>query len=299
MRVFVTGASGWIGGAVTAELVGAGHDVVGLARSDDAESRVRALGGRVRRGALDDLDALAAGARDADAVVHLGFNHDFGDFAAAGRLERAAVTALGDALAGSGRPLLIAAGVAGLRRDGDLATETDAPAFTGPDAPRGGSEGLVLEYADRGVAAGSIRFAPSVHGEGDHGFVAELTRVARERGVAGWIGDGAHRWAAVNRADAAVLVRLALERGEPGTIAHAVDDEGVPTREIAEAIGRGLGVPAASIAPEDADAHFGWIGRFFGLDMPASNAATRARFGWSPAGQGLLADLAEDWYFRS
>lgn len=298
MRVFVTGASGWIGSAAVHELLAAGHDVVGLARSEASAASLAAIGVQVRRGDLDDLAALRAGAADADAVLHLAFKHDFSDMAGSGRTERAAVEAFGDVLAGSGRPLLLASGIAGVA-PGRLLTEDLPSPYADPDAPRGASETYALGLAARGVRPVAIRFAPTVHGVGDHGFVAELVRVARERGVAGYVGDGSDRWPAVHRSDAGRLVALALARAAAHgdvPVVHAVGEEAVPARDIAEAIGRAVGVPAASVAAEDAQAHFGWIGGFFGLDLPASSALTRERLGWRPTGPTLLEDLAAGAY---
>lgn len=298
MRVFVTGASGWIGSAAVPELLAAGHDVVGLARSEASAASLTAAGAEVRRGDLDDLAALRAGAEDADAVLHLAFKHDFGDMAGSGRTERAAVEAFGDVLAGSDRPLLLASGIAGVA-PGRLLTEDLASPYAAPDAPRGASETYALGLADRGVRPVALRFAPTVHGSGDHGFVAELVRVARERGVAGYVGAGSNRWPAVHRSDAGRLIALALARAAAQgdvPVVHAVGEEGVPARDIAEAIGRATGVPAASVAAEEAAAHFGWIGGFFALDLPASSALTRERLGWRPTGPTLLEDLAAGAY---
>lgn len=295
MRVFVTGASGWIGSAVVPELLAAGHEVVGLARSDGAAAAVAAAGAEVRRGSLDDLDSLRAGAEDSDGVVHLAFKHDFSDMAGAGRSERAAVETIGGALAGTDRPFLLAAGVAVLGT-GRVATEHDR--IPAGDAPRGGGEDLVLGYAERGVRSASLRFPPTVHGAGDHGFVSTLVQVARERGASGYVGAGANRWPAVHRADAAGLVRLALEKAPAGTIVHAVAEEGVPARTIAEAIGSRLGVPTVPVAPEAAADHFGWIGGFFALDVPASSALTRDLLAWTPTRPTLIADLEAGHYTR-
>ncbi len=298
MRVFVTGASGWIGSAAVDELLAAGHDVVGLARSDASAAALTAKGASVRRGDLDDLESIRAGAADAEAVVHLANKHDFTDPAVSNRAERAAVQAIGDVLEGSGRPFLLASGAAGLVT-GRPATEEDPSPFTGPDAPRGGSENLALEYVERGVHAVSLRFAPTVHGDGDHGFIATLVGVAREKGVSGYVGDGAARWSAVHRSDAARAVVLGLEKAPAGALLHVVAEEGVPTREIAEAIGRGLDVPVVSVAPEGAQAHFGWIGGFFGMDMSAASSHTQQLLGWTPTGPTLREDLAGGSYFRA
>ena len=295
MRAFVTGASGFIGSAVTAELVAAGHEVVGLARSEASADALTRLGAVPLRGELDDAAVLRAGAESSDGVVHLGFKHDYSDFEASGRTERAAVETMGEALAESGRPFLFASGLA-LIGPGRVVTENDESPHSGPDAPRGGAEQLAAEYSARGVRTVALRFAPSVHGEGDHGFVAILAGIAREHGFAGYVGDGENRWPAVNRADAAVLVRLALENEAAGSAVHAVDEQGIPTREIAEALGRSLGVPTRSVAPEEAAAHFGFLARFYGVDVPASSALTRKRLGWVPTHQGLLADIEAGYY---
>jgi nucleoside-diphosphate-sugar epimerase len=295
MRVFLTGASGWIGSATVDELLAAGHEVVGLARSDASTAALLAKGAQVRRGDLDDLDSIRAGAADAEAVVHLANKHDFANPAVSNSAERGAVAAIGDMLEGSGRPFLIASGIVALA-SGRPADEGDASPFHGVDSPRGGSENLALEYVARGVHSVSVRFAPTVHGAGDHGFIAVLVGIAREKGVAGYVGDGANRWPAVHRSDAARLVRLGLEKAPAGSRLHAVAEEGVATREIAEAIGRALGVPARSIAAEAAPAHFGWIGGFFGMDAPASSALTQELLGWSPSGPTLLEDLAAGAY---
>jgi nucleoside-diphosphate-sugar epimerase len=290
MRVFVTGASGWIGSATVDELLAAGHEVTGLARSDASAAALRAKGARVRRGDLDDLASLRAGAEAAEAVIHLANKHDWSNPANSVTAEVGAVQTIGDALAGTGRPFLLASGVAGLTR-GMPATENDPSPFHGPDSPRGGSENLALDFIDRGVHTVALRFAPTVHGVGDHGFVAMIAAVAREKGVSGYVGDGTSRWAAVHRSDAARLVALGLEKAPAGARLHAVAEEGVPSREIAEAIGRALGLPVTSIAPDDVPGHFGFIGTFFSMDLAATSAATRELLGWAPMGPTLIEDL--------
>lgn len=290
MRVFVTGATGWIGSAVVDELLAEGHEVTGLARSDASVAALRVKGARVRRGSLDDLGSIHGGAEEADAVIHLANKHDWSDPVATAAAERAAVQTIGDTLAGSGRPFLLASGVAGLA-SGRPATEHDTSPFHGPDSPRGGSENLALEFVDRGVRTVSLRFAPTVHGAGDHGFIAVIADVARRKGVSGYPGDGTNRWAAVHRSDAARMVALGLDRAPAGSLLHAVAEEGVPTREIAEVLGRELGLPVSSIDPDDIGDHFGWIGRFFGADFPATSEITRRMLDWAPAGPTLIEDL--------
>ena len=295
MRVFVTGASGWIGSATVDELLAAGHQVTGLARSDASAAALAAKGARVRRGDLDDLGSIRAGAEDAEAVIHLANKHDWSNPAASNAAERAAVQTIGDALVGTDRPFLLASGVAGLTQ-GAPSTEADASPFHGPDSPRGGSENLALEFAGRGVGTVSLRFSPTVHGAGDHGFIAAIAAVAREKGVSGYPGDGANRWAAVHVSDATRLVVTGLAKAPAGTRLHAVAEEGVPTREIAEAIGRAFGLPVASIAPADVQGHFGWIGTFFGMDLAASSAVTRDLLGWTPVGPTLIEDIDNGGY---
>lgn len=290
MHVFVTGASGWIGSAVVDELLAAGHDVTGLARSDASAAALAAKGARARRGDLDDSASIRAGAEDAEAVIHLANKHDFSNPAASNAAERAAVQTIGDVLAGSGRPLLLASGLAALSQ-GRPATEADPSPFHGPDSPRGGSENLALEFVDRGVRSVSLRFAPTVHGAGDHGFIAILAAIAREKGVSGYPGDGANRWAAVHRTDAARMVRLALEKAPAGSRLHAVAEEGVPTGDIADAIGRAFDLPVKSIAVDDVQDHFGWMATFFAMEMSASSAVTRELLGWTPTGPALVEDL--------
>ena len=292
MRVFVTGASGWIGSAVVPELLAHGHEVVGLARSDASAEALARAGAQVLRGDLDTLDVLRAGAKDSDAVIHLAFVHDFGDFAESLRKDRAAIDAIGGALEGTGRPFAIASGTLGVI-PGGVATERDTPDLAHAH-PRQQSAAAALALAGRGVRAIVVRLAPSVHGEGDHGFLSTLVGVARQSGVAGYVGDGSNRWTAVHRQDAATLFRLAVEKAPAGSVLHGIAEEAVTGREIAEAIGRGLGVPAASEPPE----HFGWIGPLFAMDSPASNELTRELLGWEPVGPGLITDLDAGHYFN-
>lgn len=288
MRVFVTGASGWIGSATTDELLAHGHEVVGLARSDESAAALDAKGATAHRGDLDDLDSLGSAAAAADAVIHLAFKHDFSDMAGAARTENAALRRMLDELKGSDRPFLLASGLA-TANPGRPLTEDDPSPFHGADSMRGGGENLALSYADLGVRPVALRFSPTVHGMGDQGFTAFLTKIAKDRGVAGYIGDGSHRWAAVHRTDAARLVRLALEKAPAGSRVHAVAEEGIATRDIAAAIGDHLGLPTVSVT--DPEAHFGWIGRFFGVEVSATNARTRELLGWTPTGPTLLADI--------
>ncbi|MDA0165215.1 SDR family oxidoreductase [Solirubrobacter ginsenosidimutans] len=300
MRVFVTGASGWIGSAVVPELLGAGHEVVGLARSDASADTLEAAGAQVRRGSLDDLELLRSTAAESDGVIHLAFKHDIafsGDFVGAADADRRAIEIFGEALAATGKPLVIASGVAG-HRPGSLVTENDAP---DPDSPAGHrvlSERTALAFAASGVRSSSVRLSPTVHGTGDHGFVSTIVAVAREKGVSGYIGDGSNTWPAVHQLDAAVLFRLALEKGVAGSVFHGVAEEGVPLRAVAEAIGRQLDLPVVSIAREDAGDHFGWLGMFLGIDARASSALTRERLGWEPTHLGLLEDLEQGNYTR-
>jgi nucleoside-diphosphate-sugar epimerase len=293
MRVFVTGATGFIGSAVVRELTDTGHQVIGLARSDAAAAALGAAGAEVHGGALDDLDSLRSGAATADGVIHTAFIHDFSDYAAAAETDRRAIEAIGETLAGSDRPLVVASGMAALT-PGRLATEEDA---VNPNVPRL-SEQTALPFAERGVRVSVLRLPPSVHGEGDHGFVAHLINTARAKGISAYPGDGSNRWPAVHRLDAAQLFRLALENAPAGARLHAVGDEGVAVRDIAEVIGRHLGLPVNSIPAETAFDHFGFIGAIFAMEMGASSALTQQKLNWHPSRPGLIADLEEGHYFK-
>jgi len=294
MRVFVTGATGFVGSAVVRELIDAGHQVLGLARSDAAATSLITAGARVQRGSLEDLESLRSGAAVADGVIHTAFIHDFSNYGPAAEADRRAIETLGSALAGSDRPLIVTSGSLLAQRQGPLATEEDAH---NPNFPRK-SEDAALVLAAQGVRASVLRLPPSVHGNDDHGFVPHLISIAREKGVSAFIGDGLNRWPAVHRLDAGHLYRLVLEKGSSGATYHGVADEGVPTREIAEAIGRGLNVPVVSKSPEVAADHFGWIARFFAIDGPASSALTQKRLGWRPVQPGIVTDLNEGHYFE-
>ncbi|MGW4733015.1 SDR family oxidoreductase [Streptomyces shenzhenensis] len=302
MRIFVTGASGWIGSALVPELIGAGHQVVGLARSDASAAALTAAGAETVRGTIDDLDVLASVAAASDAVVHLAFKHDIafsGDFQGATDADRRAADTLGDALAGTDRPFVLASGLAGLK-PGQMATERDMPTLDGSQAAlRGATAMAVLGLASRGVRSSVVRLAPTCHGDGDKGFMAALVAIARARGVSGYLGDGANRWPAVHRLDAARLFRLAVEKAPAGTVLHGVAEEGVAIRDVAEVIGRHLEVPVAAVAPEAAAEHFAWLGGFLGLDAPTSSTLTRELLDWQPTHPGLLDDLDKGHYFHT
>ncbi|WP_043479979.1 SDR family oxidoreductase [Janthinobacterium sp. HH01] len=286
MHVFVTGATGWVGSKVVEDLIGAGHQVTGLARSDDKAAGLAAGGARVLRATLDDLEALSGAAAAADAVIHTAFNHDFSKFAENAEQDRRVIEALGQALAGSTRPLLVTSGLSGLAKG---ATEADVPGASGPRK----SDAAAKALAARGVRAATVRLAPSVHGIGDHGFLPILIRLARQTGVSAYLGEGQNCWSAVAREDAARVYRLALEQGVSEAAYHAVAEEAVTFKSIAEAIGRGLGLPVESRERE----HFGWFAMMAGADMAVSSAATRSLLGWTPQGPDLLADLGQAAYY--
>ncbi|TCS10109.1 SDR family oxidoreductase [Caulobacter sp. BK020] len=291
MRVFVTGASGFVGSAVVGELVAHGHQVRGLVRSEDGAKALETAGAEAVRGVLEDQDGLARAAASADAVIHTAFNHDFSRFAENCDLDRRAIEALGAGLEGSGKPLLVTSGTARLA-PGRLALETDPPREGVDGYPRV-SETAAAELVAKGVHASVVRLAPSTHGAGDHGFVPLLIDIARRTGVSAYPGEGRNRWSGVHRHDAAKVYRLAIERGIGGERYHAVAEEGVPFREIAAAIGRGLGLPVESRPPE----HFGWFAMFAGMDAATSSDWTRQTLGWSPTGPGLIADIETAGYF--
>jgi nucleoside-diphosphate-sugar epimerase len=296
MRVFVTGASGFIGTAVVQELLGAGHQVVGLARSDESAEALNAAGADVFRGSLDDPDGLAKAAAAADGVIHLAFKHDFSQFAANCETDRVAVEAMGGALVGSGKPFVITSGtlMVAFVAPGQVGTEDMAPPA---GIPRVASEIATLGLASQGVRSSVIRLPPNVHADGTGGFTTPLIETARTKGVAAYVGDGQNRWPAAHRSGVARLYRLALENGPGGKRYHAVQEEAVPTRRIAEAIGAGLDLPVASIKPDDAPAHFGFLGMFAGLDAPSSSKLTRAALGWEPTGPGLIEDFETGTFF--
>ena len=288
MNVFVTGATGWVGAAVVQDLMAAGHRVTGLARSNDKAATLAATGAQVVRATLDDTAVLRDVASQADAVIHTAFDHDFSKFAENAEQDRRVIETLASALQGSARPLLVTSGLAGVA-PGRAATEADVP---DPALPRK-SETAARALAGRGLRAATVRLAPSVHGLGDHGFIPIVIRIARETGVSAYLGEGSNRWAGVHRLDAARVYRLALEQGASEPVYHAVADEGVPFKHIAEVIGQQLGLPVASRAAE----HFGWFARFAGADMAATSERTRQLLGWTPTGPGLLADLEQPGYY--
>jgi nucleoside-diphosphate-sugar epimerase len=308
MKIFVTGASGWIGSAVVPELIKSGHEVVGLARSDESAGALIAAGAQVQRGTIDDLNILRSAAATSDGAIHLAFKHDLaftGDFAGAAEADRRAVEAFGEALSGSGKPFVIASGVLGVA-PGRIATEKDGLESTpatvsmdsGPDTRRGTAH-ATLSLATKGVRSAVLRLPPTVHGDGDSGFMARLVDIARAKGKSGYIGDGSSRWPAIHRLDSAILFRLALEKAPAGSTFHAVAEEGVPIRDIARIIGEHLNVPMVSISPEEASEHFGFLANFLAIDSPVSSKMTRTLLDWQPTQPGLIADLDQSHYFET
>jgi len=306
MKIFITGASGWIGSAVVQELLEAGHSVAGLARSNKSAETLRTAGVEVVGGNLDDLEILKQAAASSDGVIHLAFKHDIafsGDFQGAADADRKAVEAFAEVLKGTDKPFVIASGLLGLS-PGKIVTENDGHgneglgvAAQGPAARLATAE-FVLSLASQGVRSSIVRLAPTNHGDGDNGFMATIVQTARDKGVAGYVGDGSNRWPAVHRLDSAHLFRLAIEKAPAGSTLHAAADEGVPMREIAEVIGKHLDIPVSSIASEDVAKHFSWMASFIGLDSPASSQLTRELLGWNPKQVGLIEDLEQEHYYQ-
>lgn len=299
MRVFVTGATGFIGTAVVNELTNSGHKVLGLARSDASARQLTAAGAEVQRGSLDDLESLKHGATACDGVIHCAFIHDFSNYAGACKTDREAIEAIGTALAGSDRPFIVASGTLSVVAPGRTATEKDSADISSPTFVRGLSEELALSLASRGVRSSSVRIPPVVHGDGDHGFIPQLIGIARTKGFVAYIGDGLNRWPSVHRLDVAKLFRLAFEKGSAGAKYHAVADEGVTIREIAEVVGKRLEVPLVSQSPEEGSAHYGFLAFVLSMDNSVSSEWTQEQLGWHPSQPALISDLDSTNYFIS
>jgi nucleoside-diphosphate-sugar epimerase len=290
MRVFVTGSTGWIGSATVDDLLANGHEVLGMVRSAESAAKLTAKGATPLRGDLDQPETFRIGASDADAVVHLANKHDWADPEGNDRVQLSAVEAILDALEGTGKPFVIANGLSNIV-EGRPVLETDASPAVGPDSDRAGTENLALDAVSRGIRSMVVRFAPSVHGHGDWGFVNWLTAAARRQGVSGYVGDGGTAWSAVHVSDAARLIRLGLQHAAAGTRMHAVAEQTLTTKAIAEALGEALGLPVTSVEPADAASHFGVVGHFFGQSMTGSSALTRELLDWEPTGPGLIEDI--------
>lgn len=295
MKIFVTGATGFVGSAIVQDLIGAGHSVLGLARSDASARSLTAAGAEVHRGSLEDPESLRTGAAAADGVIHAAFIHDFNNYAPAAEKDKRAIETLGAVLAGSDRRFVVTSGTLLVQRQGLLATEDDAVNSSFPRK----SEEAALAIASKGVRMSVLRLPPSVHGAGDHGFVPALIKIAREKGVSAYVGDGLNRWPAVHRLDSTPLYRLVLEKGSARAAYHGVADEGVPFRDIAEVIGRQLNVPVVSKSPEEAASYFGWLAHFVAIDCPASSKRTQEKLEWRPVQPGLISDLRQTHYFET
>ncbi|GAB2685724.1 SDR family oxidoreductase [Mucilaginibacter koreensis] len=298
MRVFVTGASGFVGSAIVEELLNAGHQVLGLARSDESARKIIAAGAAVHQGSIYDLDSLRSGAAAADAVIHTAFNHDFSKYKENCETDRKAIEAMGDAITGTSKPMVITSGTA-LLSLGRPVTEQDKPLADSTIIPRVASEEAAAAITLKGVNVSVVRLPPSVHGEGDHGFVPMLIDIAREKGVAAYIGEGLNNWAGVHRVDAARLYRLIIEQSTSPATYHCVADEAVPFKEITQIIAKHLNMQAVSITPEQATEHFGWLAHFAGIDSPASSQWTQLKLGWEPQQPGLIADIDSVAYFKT
>lgn len=291
MKIFVTGASGWIGSAVVKELLAASHEVIGLARSEESAKAITDAGAQVLRGSLDDLESLKRGVSQVDGVIHTAFMHDFNDFAHANQIEKAAIEAMGEVLKGTEKPIVVAGGILGTPKTNGFITEAD----TDPNSPRI-SEIAAMALADTGINASVVRLSPSVHDKGDKGFVPFIIAQAHKNGVSAYVGDGKNHWPAVHRLDAAYLFRLAVEKGAKGARYNAVADQAIEIREIAELIGKELNLPVKSISGDEVAKHFEWMSMFIAFDAPATSYKTQQELGWKPTHIGLLEDLKENYF---